>query len=229
MRSLPALSSAFVLTVGMGGALVAAGLATQSQTAPSATDLAQRIQAHYDTVRDFQAGFTQTFTSGTLGEKQVENGDVKVKKPNRMSWAYSKPTKRLFVADGSRFIHYEPTPGDRQCTMSPLPQGQGLSQGLLFLAGRGNVVKDFTASVPAAQPADAWEIRLKPIVPQDDFVTMTLIVDRKTMALRSFATTDSEKSINRIDFTDLKENAGFKDSEFTFTPPRGVKCQTPRP
>jgi outer membrane lipoprotein carrier protein len=222
----------FRVTTLTSGALVALAVATiaaQSPPTPTAADLAQRIQAHYDTVHDFQAAFTHTYTSGMLGQKDVERGDVKVKKPNRMWWNYTNPTKKVFIADGSRFIDYEPDPKDQQCTISPMPQGEGLSQGLLFLAGRGNLVKDFTPTVPASQPTDGWEITLLPHVPQDDFVTMTLVVDRRTLALKSLATTDTDKTISRMDFAGLKENVGVKDTDFAFTPPRGVKCETPLP
>src|SRR5690348_17920291 len=83
---------------------IAAALAVHAaaQGTPSASDLAARIQAHYDTVHDFKAGFSQTYTSGALGQKTTERGDVKVKKPNRMDWTYAAPAKKRFIADGVR-------------------------------------------------------------------------------------------------------------------------------
>src|SRR5579863_8370234 len=82
-------------------------LARPAAQTPSAGDLAQRIQAHYDTVRDFRAGFRQTYISGALGEKEIDRGAVRIKKPNRMYWQYDAPAKKTWVADGSRIFFYD--------------------------------------------------------------------------------------------------------------------------
>jgi outer membrane lipoprotein carrier protein len=198
-----------------------------AQATPSATDLAQRIQAHYDTVRDFRAGFTQTYISGTLGEKAIERGAVRIKKPNRMYWKYDAPTKKTWVADGSRIFFYDATPGDPSCSVTPLPQGDQIPEGVMFLAGRGSLVRDFTSTVPPSQPDNTWRLDLVPHISQDDFTALTVIVSRKTLALESFITTDREGNTSRFDFSALQENAGLGDAEFTFTPPRGVKCEPP--
>lgn len=210
---------------------IAAALAVHAaaQGTPSASDLAARIQAHYDTVHDFKAGFSQTYTSGALGQKTTERGDVKVKKPNRMDWTYAAPAKKRFIADGVRIFDYEPNPGDPSCTVTPIPTGDQIAQGILFLAGRGNLVKDFTGTAPATQPANAWQLDLVPKVPQDDFTALTVVVDRQTLALQRFVTVDRDGNRSQFDFSHLQENAGLKDSDFAFTPPRGVRCEAPRP
>jgi len=198
-----------------------------AQATPSAADLAQRIQAHYDTVRDFRAGFRQTYVSGALGEKEIDRGAVRIKKPNRMYWQYDAPTKRTWVADGSRIFFYDATPGDPSCSITPIPQGDQIPEGVMFLAGRGNLVRDFTGTVPASQGDSTWQLDLVPHTPQDDFTALTIIVSRKTLALESFITTDREGNTSRFDFSALHENAGLGDAEFTFTPPRGVRCEGP--
>lgn len=221
------------MTMRTGGAaiVIAAALAVHAgaQGTPAAADLAAKIQAHYDTVHDFKAGFSQTYTSGALGQKVTESGDVKVKKPNRMDWMYDAPAKKRFIADGVRIFDYEPTPGDPSCTVTAIPKGDQISQGILFLAGRGNLVRDFTSTAPAAQPANGWQLDLVPKVPQDDFTALTIVVDRQTLSLQRFTTIDRDGNKSQFDFSHLQENAGLKDSDFVFTPPRGVRCEAPRP
>ncbi len=215
------------LTAALLVALVPVGaVATrQGDARPSATDLAAQIQAHYNTVRDFRAGFRHVYTSGALREKEIEAGDVTVKKPNRMFWKYTTPDKKTFVANGAELITYFPSPSDPQCSINPLPSGDDISIGILFLAGRGDLTRDFTGSVPAAQKPDTWQIDLTPKKPQDDFVSLSVIVNRTTKALRGFITIDSEHNVSDFEFTNLKENVGLSDQEFAFRPPRGVKCQ----
>jgi outer membrane lipoprotein carrier protein len=211
--------------------LVALALAARpaGQATPSAADLARRIQAHYDTVRDFRAGFKQTYISGALGEKAIERGAVRIKKPNRMYWKYDAPTKKTWVADGSRIFFYDATPGDPSCSVTPIPQGDQIPEGVMFLAGRGSLTRDFTSTLPASQADDTWRLDLVPHTPQDDFTALTISVSRKTLALQSFITTDREGNTSRFDFSALQENAGLADAEFTFTPPHGVKCEGPHP
>jgi len=199
-----------------------------AQATPSPADLAQRIQAHYDTVHDFRAGFKQTYISGALGEKAIERGAVRIKKPNRMYWKYDAPTKKTWVADGSRIFFFDATPGDPSCSITPIPQGDQIPEGVLFLAGRGNLARDFTGAVPALQADSTWQLDLVPHIPQDDFTALTIIVSRKTLALESFITTDRDGNTSRFDFSALQENAGLGDAEFTFTPPRGVRCEAPQ-
>ncbi len=198
-----------------------------AQAPPTAADLAQRIQAHYDTVHDFRAGFRQTYTSGALGEKEIERGAVRIKKPNRMYWKYDAPTKKTWVADGSRIFFYDATPGDPSCSVTPLPQGDQIPEGVMFLAGRGNLARDFTSTLPPSQGDSTWQLDLVPHTRQDDFTALTIIVSRRTFALESFITTDRDGNTSRFDFSALQENAGLSDAEFTFTPPRGVKCEAP--
>ncbi len=128
-----------------------------------------------------------------------------------------------------RIFDYEPTPGDPSCTVTPIPKGDQISQGILFLAGRGNLVKDFTSTAPAAQPANAWQLDLVPKVPQDDFTALTVVVDRQSLALQRFVTVDRDGNKSQFDFSHLKENAGLKDNDFVFTPPRGIRCEAPAP
>jgi outer membrane lipoprotein carrier protein len=198
-----------------------------AQAPPTPAELAQRIQAHYDTVHAFRAGFKQTYTSGALGEKEIDRGDVRIKKPNRMYWKYDAPTKKTWVADGARIFFYDATSGDPSCSVTPIPQGDQIPQGVTFLAGRGNLVRDFTSAMPASQGAATWQLDLVPHVLQDDFTALTIVVSRKTLALESFITTDREGNTDRFDFSALQENAGLGDAEFVFTPPRGVKCEAP--
>jgi outer membrane lipoprotein carrier protein len=215
------------LTAAFLVALLPMGAAAASQGAarPSAADLAAQIQAHYNTVRDFRAGFRQTYTSGALGEKDTEAGDLMVKKPNRMFWKYTTPEKKNIIADGAQLIDYEPSPADPRCTINPLPTGDDISVGILFLAGRGDLTRDFTGTVPAGQATDTWQIDLVPKKPQDDFVSLSVIVARGTLALKGFITIDAEHNTSHFEFMNLKENVGLDDQEFAFKPPRGVKCQ----
>lgn len=197
-----------------------AGAILLGQTPPTAADLAKRLQARYDTIRDFSGEFTQSFQGVLLRRGTTERGKVLVKKPSRVRFTYTAPDKKEFVSDGFRFYSYYPK--DRLGSESPLPKANEGSTALLFLAGHGNLSRDFTSSMVATQPEGEWHLRLVPRTPQADFDTLTLIVDRSTLMLRGFVTVD-DQGTNTIRFENLKENTGIKDDAFYFKFPPGTE------
>ncbi len=216
------------------GAFLAAGLALAVATsragaqpaAPSPEELARRIQARYDTVRDFSARFEQRYTGGTLRRQAVERGTVLVKKPGRMRWDYVEPEKKAFVADGRRL--YMHVPADKQVIVSSIPPEDQASTPILFLAGKGNLVRDFSVAattVPDA-PADTLALRLTPRRRERDYDWLTLVVDRSSLAIRMLVAGDSQGGTSSFVFTDLRENVGLRDGQFTFTIPRGTDVIT---
>ena len=205
------------------GTLVLAGAARQAptaQTAPTPSDLTKKLQARYQTVRDFTADFTQTY-QGVLQRKAVtEKGKLQLKKPSRVRMTYESPDRKVFVSDGFQFYSYFPS--DRTGSVNPLPKEGESSTALLFIAGRGDLTRDFTASLAPTQPASEWHLKLVPRTPQADFQTLTLIVDRTTLALKGFVTVD-DQGTNTIRLANVKENTGLRDNAFDFQVPKGTE------
>ena len=197
----------------------AAGAAGQ---APSAADLAARVQAHYAQVRDFTASFTLTQSSALLPRPTIERGSVKVKKPGRMRWLYTAD-KKEFVADGSMLYSFFPR--DKYVNVNPLPKGEDASTALLFLTGRGDLARDFTSTLDGDQPAGEWRLNLKPKAKQTDFTSLALEVERTTLALRGITVVDDQGGTSRFRFEGLKENVGLADRDFEFKIPPGVEVR----
>ena len=190
-------------------------------TTPAPADLARSLQTRYAAIRDFRADFSQSVRGGVLRTITTEQrGEVTIKKPGRMRWTYKAPHHQVMVADGTRIYVYNAS--DRTGITNPMPTGDDLSAAVLFLTGRGDLQRDFTAAMPAAQPAGEWHLALTPRVTQDDFASLTLAVDRTTLAFRGFSWTDHQGGANTIRFTNLRENVGVTDKEFVFTFPKGT-------
>ncbi len=217
----------FVLVTGLAvaGASVRVGIGAQGAAvgaeAPEA--LARRLQVRYDAIKDFTADFTQTYEGGVLRRKTTESGTLLVKKPGRMRWEYKTPEEKLFVADGRKM--YAWVPADRQVTVSALPTADAPATPILFLLGRGQLTRDFTASltgpVPGA-PADSLAVALVPKTPVPDYDRLTLVVDRATLGLRMLIARDSQGGTSTFVFSHLRENVGLTDARFSFTIPRGA-------
>jgi outer membrane lipoprotein carrier protein len=189
----------------------------QAQT-PAPADLARSLQKRYAGIKDFRANFTQIASGGVLTMvKSEQRGEVKIKKPGRMRWTYGPPDRQVTVADGARLYFYNPA--DRTGYESPLPTGDDLSAPILFLTGRGDLERDFTASMPAAQPAGEWHLKLTPKKKQDEFASLSVIVDRTSLSFRGFAWTDHQGAAHSMRFSNLRENVGLPDNDFLFTFP----------
>ena len=191
---------------------------------PSPVDpgaLAQRLQARYRGIRDFSADFTQTYRGGVLKTKTTERGTVLVKKPGLMKWLYTKPERKDFVSDGQQIYWY--LPEDKQVTVWDVPEGNQASTPYLFLSGRGDIARDFTAgSVDAGIPGTAG-LKLVPRRAEPEYEYLVVALDPESLQIRALVTRDRQGGESTLTLTNMKENVGISDKEFVFRIPRGVR------
>jgi outer membrane lipoprotein carrier protein len=193
---------------------------------PTPSELAAAIQRKYETVRDFSADFVQQQTS-KLKRRLTERGKVWIKKPGKMRWEYKQPEEKLFVADGVNTYMY--VPRDRQVFISPMPSDDQASTPVLFLAGKGNLLRDFVPALttpPDGLPPGTLSLKLTPKVPQPEYDWLVLSVDPVTHAFRGLSTMDPQGALSTIAFTNLKENGGLAEQLFVFKTPGGVEVVT---
>ncbi len=215
-----------VLIAAMTLGLLAAPAA--AQTRPAAAELARSLQQRYNRVRDFSADFVHTYRGGVLRTQATERGTMRVKKPGMMRWEYSAPEKKTFVSDGTKIYSY--IPQDRQVIVSDVPKGDQASTPILFLAGQGDLTRDFTASyaqeTAAAAVPGTWPLKLVPRKPEPEYDSLVLHLDPETLQIRALTTTDAQGGESRFTFSNMKENRGLSDKEFAFRIPRGVDVIT---
>jgi outer membrane lipoprotein carrier protein len=193
----------------------------QQQTA---AELAASLQGKYATVRDFSADFVQTYRGGVLNRQLKDTGRVMVRKPGKMRWEYKTPEEKLFVSDGARVYSY--IPQDKLVQIAAVPPDDQASTPALFLAGNGDITRDFTPALverPAGYADGTRALKLVPHTPQAEYDWLIIVVDPATLTLRGLVTGDSQGGTSSFSFTNLKENVGLADKLFTFTPPRGVE------
>jgi outer membrane lipoprotein carrier protein len=209
------------------------GLLTGSQGRvgdSSAQDLAQALQRKYDRIKDFSADFVHSYRGGVLGKEIAERGRLLVKRPGKMRWQYTSPEEKLFVSDGVKMYSY--LPQDKQVLVSSIPPDDHITTPTMFLAGKGNLARDFSASIvdpPPGAPAGIRALKLVPKSRQRDFDWMVLEVAPETLELRGLVTVDAQGGQSSFSFTNLKENTNLADKEFAFKMPRGVDVVTDSP
>ena len=193
-----------------------------AQSRPTADALAMRLQEHYRLIKDFEADFVQTSRSTVLRTQSSRGqGHVYVKKPGRMKWVYAKPERQELLWDGQKL--YVTYPDTKEATVSDVSAEDQSSASLLFLAGKGDLARDFIPTNAESTVAGAAALRLIPRKPEPDFDHFIVTFDEKTMKLRQLVTRNNLGDETTTDFNNLKENAGIADATFVFSPPKGTQ------
>jgi outer membrane lipoprotein carrier protein len=190
---------------------------------PTASELAAALQRKYDGIKDFSADFTHAYEGGVLRKQITERGRLLVKKPGKMRWDYSAPEPKQFVSDGVKMYSY--LPQDKQVIVAAVPPADQATTPTLFLAGKGNLTRDFTPSLvdtPAGMPAGSRALKFVPKSRQPDYDWLILVVDPDSLTIRGLVTVDAQGGKSSFFFTNLKENVGLADKAFAFKIPRGV-------
>jgi outer membrane lipoprotein carrier protein len=197
---------------------------------PTAQELAQSLQRKYDAVTDFSADFVHKSRGGVLKKELTESGRLLVKKPGKMRWDYKAPEQKLFVSDGVKVYSY--IPQDKQVFVSSIPPGDQIGTPTMFLSGKGNLARDFTASLVPAQagaPSGTRALKLVPKSQQRDYDWLVIEIAPDSLELRGLVTVDAQGGQSSFSFTNLRENKGLADKEFAFAIPRGVDVVTDAP
>ena len=213
----------------MNRILLVAALATlpalmTAQTPPSPEALAKALQARYQGIRDFSAEFVQTYRGGVLKTETRERGTVAVKKPGKMRWSYTAPEKKELVSDGSKIHWY--VPADKQVIVNDVPPENQASTPALFLSGKGDIVRDFTATYAEAAAPGTVALKLVPRRAEPEYEYLVVTLDPRSLQIRALMTRDRQGGESTLTFTNMKENRGLSDKEFVFRIPRGVNVVT---
>ena len=188
---------------------------------PPAADVAGALQRKYDAIKDFAASFTQTYEGGVLRRKASESGTVYVKKPGKMRWDYTTPEKKLFVSDGQTMYLY--FPADRQVMKNPVPDQDQATSAVLFLMGKGDILRDFNVKWAEGGSEGPYRLRLDPKTRQAEYDWLEVAADRKSLQIVGLSAGDAQGGRSSFVFSNFKENAGLADKMFQFTIPRGTE------
>lgn len=188
--------------------------------------VARDLQAKYDRVSDFSADFVHSYRGGVLKQQVTESGHLLVKKPGKMRWDYVSPEKKTFVSDGHKLYSY--IPKDKQVIVATVPPDDQAPTPTLFLTGKGNIQRDYSAAFDKVTEAPAGTITLKltPKKHEPEFDSLTLVLEPDSLKLSMMVTVDPQGGRSVFLFKNLKENVGLADNEFVFKMPRGVDVTT---
>jgi len=190
----------------------------------AASKVLAKVQAHYDATSDMQADFTQTYVHPVYGTKTVSKGKLRIKKPGKMVWDYEKSdTPDLWVDDTTVWVVERDT---KQVIKKDVGKSD-FAGADKFLFGGKQLIEDFQVKLAGDKLIARYgmkghtAIRLKPKQKNPHYLELLLVVDDATGRVDAFVVLNGDDSTNHFVLSGSKRNAGLKDSDFTFTKPKG--------
>jgi outer membrane lipoprotein carrier protein len=185
--------------------------------APSAHELAQRVDRHYNQLHSLKADFTESYQG--LGMQRTENGTLLLLKPGRMRWDYSKPTGKLFLLDGKYAWFY--SPGEPQVQRIPAKELDDLRSPLRFLLGHTELEKEMDSVTLAPAAGDRFTLTGQP-KGQEKRVSRLALTVAADGTIEGIEIEETDGALTRFTFTGETPNAPIPAEQFRFTPPAGV-------
>ena len=184
-----------------------------------------RIQEKYGKIDDFTSKFTQEATVKALNKVQRAQGDVWFKKPGKMRWNYSRPTKDEIVSDGITIWFYNEE--EKQVIESPLSEALDAPTTTTLISGMGNLKNLFDArfskNSPANENNNTYFIDLTPKENSEEYSTVTVAVDKDSMLVNTIYLYDPFGNLTTVKLNDMRINNGIPDSLFVFKAPKGAE------
>lgn len=217
-----ALIAAVVLVLTFG-----AQSARAASAAPTANQVAARVQAFYDQTRTFQASFQQDYYIKAYNKWKHSTGRVVFEKPGKMSWTYSEPNGNRVVSNGSVLKVYEKD--KNQMYEQPLDKSQ-YPAALAFLLGRGDLTKTFNLRLldsARMKFEGGYVLEGSPKEATAAYQKVLFYVDAGTAQVRRMLILDAQGNKNMFTFQNPAVNIPVPASEFNFTPPPNTQVVHP--
>jgi len=212
-----------VLALGASGAARADGAEEDC-----AREVAGRVQARYEGVRDLEARFTQKSTSvafGAAGQEMRARGVARFAKPGRMRWTYEEPEPSVVVSDGETLWIYDPVAKEAQ----EFPVGEGFLSGtaVQFLLGEGDILGAFEVGAEGCG-TPAVRLRLRPRA-DASYESLELLVAPGTGDVRETAVVDLFGNRTDVIFESMRSNLQLDPAQFRFEAGSGVRVLRAQP
>jgi outer membrane lipoprotein carrier protein len=186
----------------------------------SASQLAARIDQHYDSLRTLKANFTESYSG--LGMDRTESGTLLLAKPGRMRWDYSSTPGKVFLLDGKYGWFY--TPGAPQVQRVSAKKLDDLRSPLRFLLGHTDLEKELTGLTVTTDAAHAGDLILigQPRGQEQRVSRVALSVEPATGAIVVLEIDETDGAVTRFTFSAQQPDAAMPPEAFRFTPPQGI-------
>jgi outer membrane lipoprotein carrier protein len=197
-------------------------IAAPAATAPSASDVVDKVQAFYAGIKQVTAQFRQSVTNDTFGSTKTSDGTVWIMKPGKMRWDYLEKrkgaveVKKSFISNGSYLYVVE---HDNKQVVKKNLQQDLMPVAVSFLYGKGDLKAEFNAQIDTSKKygeKDDIVLRLTPKQPSAQYKNLYLVVSPKDFHVSQSVIVDSSSNVNHFRFFAPDFEKPIKDSYFEF-------------
>ncbi len=185
-------------------------------------NIAENIQRQYEKAITMVADFSQVTSVPMSRRKREGAGTIKISKPGKIRWDYTKPDEQVLVSNGTKVFMYFAQ--SEQMIVQTLAEYLSSDVTYSFFVGSGNILEDFTVH-PAERPAigKGHVVKLIPKEehPQVDF--LHIWVEKDSFTLTRLEIVDHFGSVTDLRFRNMEINSVVPASVFVFTPPPGTE------
>lgn len=176
---------------------------------------AQQLQRFLDNTQSLSAQFEQTLLNEYNELMQQSAGELRMQRPGKFRWDYTKPYEQNIVSNGRKIWMYDAEL--EQVSVRPYEQLE--SSPVNLLDNQQPLDTLFTLQDMPAQEGQDW-VKLIPLKADSDFQQM--LVGLHKGSIKTMRLLDNFNQQTEIIFTDITINPSFKSGLFEFSAPAGA-------
>jgi outer membrane lipoprotein carrier protein len=210
-----------IVTLPLVGAPTAAPVVAVA-TAPTASDVVDKVQAFYAGINQVTASFRQSVTYDTFGSTKTSDGKLWIQKPGKMRWDYydkkkSKiTTKKSFISNGAYLYMVE---HDNKQVVKKNLQKDLMPVAVSFLYGKGDLKAEFTPELDRSGTYGGKAevvLKLTPKKASAQYKNLILVVNPENYRVTQSIIIDSSNNVNHFRFyqPDFKAKVDARWFEF---------------
>jgi len=193
--------------------LAAAFLLSALLALPARADGLEKLREFFSSTQSLSANFHQVVRDAQKRKVQEVYGSMRLQRPGKFRWDYSKPFVQHIIGDGKKVWLYDPELN--QVTVRDMDQALGSSPAAL-LAGGKDLEENFLLTYQERGDGVEW-VLATPKGKDSGFERVA--VGFKDGALYAMALHDSFGHTTLIRFYDVVVNPKLPAGSFNFTPP----------
>lgn len=191
--------------------------AQANSSAPTAAELAKRVDNHYNHLQSLKANFSEQYDG--LGMHRSESGVMMLRKPGRMRWEYQSTAGKVFVLDGKYAWFY--APGDTQVQRIAASQLDDLRSPLRFLLGHTKIESELDGLKLSSGSSGNSILSGVPKGQQKRIARLSIDVTAAGF-ITGIEMDETDGAQTHFVFSNEVPNAQIPESQFHFAPPAGV-------
>lgn len=214
--------------------LLALVAAIEPGPARAATDVADRIQQRYESIRSFTTEFDQTQTRAAIGVATDFAGTIWYQRPGLVRWETRQPeeaAETIVIGKGTVWDYVAELNTASRMRSEDLMRSKTL---LRFISGEANLRQDFKVE-------DAWDgdenikehwkgsglliFRLVPHEPEAGLMIAYIGVRPNDYLMQNIMVVDYQGNANELRMKNIQLDASMPKDTFEYTPPAGATVQ----